>query len=179
MTSALRPLLATRAIPTQPRVAIPTDVTFTDDIDWIAIERAITGDLPRPQLTRDEKLTATLLLIRAGWTEKATAEAVNVDRRQVARWKFEHGLSGASTCTVDDCGDLVKGRGLCLKHYKQDQRRREKFTAPAKRTPHRREPAKCGTRPGYKRHLREGTSVCEGCRTANANYGAERYRTAA
>lgn len=179
MTSALRPLLATRACATPTRVALPTDITYTGDIDWIAIERAITGDLPRPQLTRAEQLTATLLLVQAGWTEKDTAEAVGVNRRQIARWKFDNGLSGASTCTADDCDDLVKGRGLCLKHYKQDQRRRERYTAPAKRMPRRREPAKCGTRPGYKRHLREDTQACDACRAANANYGADRYRAAA
>ncbi|KAB1146775.1 WhiB family transcriptional regulator [Streptomyces luteolifulvus] len=33
----------------------------------------------------------------------------------------------------------------------------------------------CGTRPGYRRHQRQGTEVCEPCREANAD--AERQRT--
>ncbi|GGJ87232.1 hypothetical protein GCM10011583_18460 [Streptomyces camponoticapitis] len=121
---SLRPLATRPSLGRQP-LPIPTDRTYSRGVDWIALERAIAGDWPRPQLTRHEQLTATLLLIRAGWTEKATAEAVGVQLRQVSRWKFEHGIGGASTCTRDDCGTQVKARGLCSPHYRQDQRRRK------------------------------------------------------
>lgn len=40
-----------------------------------------------------------------------------------------------------------------------------------------RTPAKCGTRPGYKRHLREHTAVCEPCRSANADYVVQHQHT--
>ncbi|MCP3820112.1 hypothetical protein NLX86_19025 [Streptomyces sp. A3M-1-3] len=169
-----RAALATWAKPAPAPLPFPTDRTYTGDIDWIAIERAITHDHPRVQLTRDEQLTATLLLIRAGWTEKDTAEAVGVDKRQIARWKYENGLGAARTCTLDDCGDQIKARGLCYRHYRQHERKRKAAARPTKGA-RRREPAACGTRPGYKRHHREGTPVCEPCQTANANYGTDRY----
>lgn len=38
-----------------------------------------------------------------------------------------------------------------------------------------RTPAQCGTRPGYKKHRREGTPVCEPCQTANAEYATHRH----
>lgn len=40
-----------------------------------------------------------------------------------------------------------------------------------------REPAKCGTRPGYKRHHREGTPVCKPCADANRTYTNTRNQT--
>ncbi|MFG3510209.1 hypothetical protein ACGF5F_32455 [Streptomyces sp. NPDC047821] len=170
--------LATRALPTRQRISIPTTNTYSQGVDWVAVERVIYGDLPRPDLTRTEQLAATLLLIRAGWTEKRTAEVVGVQIRQVSRWKFEHGLGGARTCQVDGCGDQVKGRRLCYRHYRQDERRRKAAARPAKKkasTP--REAAKCGTRSGYKRHLRENTVVCPPCRRANAEYALSQYHT--
>jgi WhiB family redox-sensing transcriptional regulator len=42
------------------------------------------------------------------------------------------------------------------------------------RTPSRRTPVRCGTRPGYKRHHREGTPVCEPCNDANRAYANQR-----
>lgn len=45
----------------------------------------------------------------------------------------------------------------------------------------RRTPARCGTRPGYKRHLREHTPICQPCADANRAYGnqrAQREKTA-
>jgi WhiB family redox-sensing transcriptional regulator len=46
------------------------------------------------------------------------------------------------------------------------------------RTPsRRREPARCGTRPGYKRHLREHTGICEPCAEANRTYMNRRNQT--
>lgn len=170
--NARRPL-ASWATPRAPHIPLPTTETFTGDIDWIAVERAITGDGPRPHLTLDERREAVLLLIRAGATEEQAALKAGVNRRQVARWKFDHGLSGARTCTVDGCGQQVKGRGLCDHHYKQDKRRREA----AGLRPAVRQPARCGTRPGYKRHHREGTPVCDACAEANRAYANQRLKT--
>jgi len=173
MTAALRPLLATRAVGITARPSLPTDTTTTGDIDWIAIERAITGDTPKPQLTAEERLTAALLLVRAGWTETATAQVVGVNKRQIARWKFEHGIGGSSACREDGCDDIVKARGLCDRHYRQQERRREAAPRPPRK---RREPARCGTRSGYKRHSRNGTPFCDACRAANAEHGRELTR---
>ncbi|QCX81183.1 hypothetical protein C9F11_38000 [Streptomyces sp. YIM 121038] len=115
---------ATWAVPVRRPLPLPTTKTSTGGIDWIAVERAITGDYPRPHLTREERCTAAIILIRAGFTEKETARLVEVAERQIARWKFQHGLGGASTCAISDCYDLVKGRGLCHRHYRRDLRRR-------------------------------------------------------
>lgn len=41
----------------------------------------------------------------------------------------------------------------------------------------RRTPARCGTRPGYKRHLRENTPICEPCADANRQYANQRLQT--
>jgi hypothetical protein len=155
--------LATWAIPRKQHVSIPTTDTFTGDVDWIAIERTITGDTPRPELNLNERRLAVLLLIQSGATEEQTERLTGVNRRQVSRWKFENGLGGARTCTVDGCGRQMKGRGLCDPHYKQDKRRRE--------------PARCGTRPGYKRHHREGSPVCDACAQANRAYANQRLKT--
>ncbi|MFE0647445.1 hypothetical protein ACFVZH_02490 [Streptomyces sp. NPDC059534] len=173
MTAALRPLLATRAVAIHTRPPLPTDTTTTGDIDWIAIERAITGDTPRPTLTAEERLTATLLLVRAGWTEAATAQVVGVDKRQIARWKFEHGIGGSSACREDECDDIVKARGLCDRHYRQQARQREAAPRPPRKP---REPARCGTRAGYKRHSRKGTPFCDACRAANTEHTRELTR---
>ena len=171
--TALRPL-ATWAVPTRPSIAVPTDITYTDDIDWIAVERAVTGDRPLPALNFDERRAAALLLTRAGFSEKETGSLVGCNARQVSRWKFEVGLSGAKTCSLDDCDDQVKGRGLCYRHYRQDERRRKA----AERKPRSgRQPARCGTRPGYKRHHREGTPICDACAHANRTYTNQRNQT--
>jgi WhiB family redox-sensing transcriptional regulator len=42
---------------------------------------------------------------------------------------------------------------------------------------YRRTPARCGTRPGYKRHLREGTPICDACADANRDYANQRLKT--
>lgn len=170
----IRRPLASQIIPTRPRITIPTTDTYTDDIDWIAVERAITGDTPRPTLNLEERRTAVLLLARAGVAEERIVSLTGVDRRQVARWKFEHGLGGARTCTVDGCGQQVKGRGLCDNHYRQDKRAREAAGLQPRGS---RRPARCGTRPGYKRHHREGTPVCDACAQANRDYANQRLKT--
>lgn len=41
----------------------------------------------------------------------------------------------------------------------------------------RRPRARCGTRPGYKRHHREGTPVCDACADANRAYANQRLQT--
>lgn len=47
-----------------------------------------------------------------------------------------------------------------------------------RRTPsRRRNQARCGTRPGYKRHHREGTPVCTACANANRTYMNQRNQT--
>lgn len=124
-----RPLLATRAMDHRPRFSLPTDVTDSTDIDWIAVERTITGDQPRPELTRAEQQEAAIILVLAGVAEKATAHIVGVAPRQVARWKLARGLSKPNICRLTDCDDIVKAHGLCYRHYRRAQRASKKEAA--------------------------------------------------
>lgn len=60
------------------------------------------------------------------------------------------------------------------------KRRGWKPTTPqqqAKPRPKKRQPAKCGTRAGYKRHLREKTEICAPCRKANTDADNRLRRT--
>lgn len=118
-------------------VGVPTTDTFTDDIDWIAVERFVAGDLPLPVLSGGEVSAAAVLLCSSGMSEVDAAVLLGVDKGQVARWKAR-----------------VR-RGVSLDELS-------------------RRGAKCGTRSGYKRHLREGTLTCDACRAAKRD--AERIR---
>lgn len=166
-----RRALATWAVPAIERIPLPTHETYEDGIDWIAVERATLGD--RVELTWDEKKEAALAMVRAGLPEKETAARAGTSPRQVSRWKFEVGLGGASACSHDDCSDKVKGRGLCDNHYRQDARDRAAKASAARSHPNKRQPAKCGTRGGYKKHGREKTEICAPCRAANTAAAAK------
>lgn len=64
------------------------------------------------------------------------------------------------------------------------RRKRRRFTSrakagttPPKASAQKREPAKCGTRPGYQKHLRENTVICAPCRQANTDADNRLRRT--
>jgi hypothetical protein len=66
----------------------------------------------------------------------------------------------------------------------QLRKRRNRFTNNAKTTTRaveapskKREPAKCGTRAGYQKHLREKTEICAPCRQANTDADNRLRRT--
>ncbi|MFF1341084.1 helix-turn-helix domain-containing protein [Streptomyces sp. NPDC058290] len=122
MTTTLT-LKASRAISTRPRVPLPLE-TYSDDIDWIAVQRVVEDDRPLPALTREEQRVAALLLTAAGRSEKDTARLVGTHDRQIARWKEQAGTKPTRSCTVDDCNNPIKALGLCHRHYRQEQRRR-------------------------------------------------------
>lgn len=122
---------ASRAISIRPRVALPIE-TYSNDIDWIAVQRVIEDDRPLPALTREEQRVAALLLTAAGRSEKDAARLVGTHDRQVTRWKEQSGAKPPRPCTVDDCDSPIKALGLCHRHYRQEQRRRN--PQPAKST---------------------------------------------
>lgn len=168
---ATRKALATWAVPTVERIPLPTHKTYARGIDWIAVERATLGD--RVELTWGEQQEVALAMVRAGRSEKEAAACAGTSPRQVARWKFDAGLGGASACTRDDCSDQVKGRGLCDNHYRQDARDRAAKGSAARSHPHeqkrvKREPVECGTREGFAKHIRRKNKICQPCRDANA-----------
>jgi hypothetical protein len=47
---------------------------------------------------------------------------------------------------------------------------------PPRKTRIAKNPAKCGTPGGYRKHLRDGTPICEPCLTGNRTYERERRR---
>ncbi|MFE3169298.1 WhiB family transcriptional regulator [Streptomyces sp. NPDC059224] len=55
------------------------------------------------------------------------------------------------------------------------QRRATPKAAPVPKQP--RQPAKCGTRPGYQKHIRERTEICGPCRQANTDADNRLRRT--
>lgn len=62
------------------------------------------------------------------------------------------------------------------------RKKRRRFRAPTNTTPtktpaKKREPAKCGTRGGYQKHLREKTEICAPCRQANTDADNRLRRT--
>jgi WhiB family redox-sensing transcriptional regulator len=62
------------------------------------------------------------------------------------------------------------------------RKKRRRFTSRAKTrtvnaSPKNREPAKCGTNSGYRKHLREKTKPCDPCRKAHAADDARLRRT--
>lgn len=132
MTSiASSSIKATRTLSTPPRIPLPLE-TYSNDIDWIAVQRVIEDDRPLPVLTREEQRVAALLLTAAGRSEKDTARLVGTHDRQVARWKEQSGIKQARVCQVADCEARIKALGLCHRHYRQEQRRRS--PAPQKPT---------------------------------------------
>ncbi|MFH9798047.1 helix-turn-helix domain-containing protein [Streptomyces virginiae] len=122
MTSTVS-IKASRTLSTPTRVALPIE-TYSNDIDWIAVQRVVEDDRPLPALTRDEQRAAALLLVDAGRSEKDTARLVGTHDRQVRRWKEKAGLTEVRQCSEADCDGPIKALGLCHRHYRQEQRRR-------------------------------------------------------
>lgn len=62
--------------------------------------------------------------------------------------------------------------------YSRSRKSKTKGQAePSKPQPKKREPAKCGTRAGYQKHLRETTTICPPCRQSNTDANNRLLRT--
>jgi hypothetical protein len=146
----------------------PAEPTSEDDVDWIAIERAVQGEIPADGISAAETRTAALILNRSGLSEREVAEHLHINRRQVARWKAAARVAEgkqAATCSNDDCTDFPISRGLCNRHYKQ-LRAAEKAAAAGT--------SKCGSYAGYQTHRRYHTKVCNRCRAARHEFDQNR-----
>ncbi|MCG0066267.1 WhiB family transcriptional regulator [Streptomyces tricolor] len=71
--------------------------------------------------------------------------------------------------------------GMSQKQLREKRRRftsraKTSTTAPSSRK-RKRQPAKCGTRSGYQKHLREKTEICGPCRQANTDADNRLRRT--
>ncbi|GAA2630014.1 hypothetical protein [Streptomyces axinellae] len=119
---AHRPLTAARTYSHGLRLVPPTTETCTDDggIDWIAVERAATGDYDPTLLNLDERWAATHLLLAAGLGEPAIAERLATNKRQIHRWRhtdYRPSQRPRPAQTVSPCGTDAA--------YRRHQRRGE------------------------------------------------------
>jgi hypothetical protein len=86
----------------------------TARIDWYAVERAISGEAPRPVLTPEEAREAALFLRRAGVPRETVSTRLNVYSRLIREWEADAGMLGPDElCTSPGCQRARAGRGLC------------------------------------------------------------------
>jgi len=123
-----RPLIAAVARSRRPGFIPPaTEEEFsTDTVDWYAVERAISGEEPRPELTREELREAALWLRRHGMERAAVSVHLSVYERLVKDWEADAGMLGTDQlCTIDGCRKARAGRGLCTVHLQADRQWRK------------------------------------------------------
>lgn len=98
------------------------DQFSTDTIDWYAVERAISGEIPRPQLNGHELREAALWLRQHGMPRAAVSVHLCVYERLVKEWEADAGMLGPDQlCTRDGCQKARSGRGLCTAHLLADR----------------------------------------------------------
>lgn len=123
-----RPFLARPARGYGSRFIPPAKETefSTARIDYYAVERAISGEGPRPELTRDELREAALWLRRHGVERAVVSVHLCVYERLVKEWEADAGMLGPDQlCTEGDCGKARAGRGLCTGHLAADRKWRQ------------------------------------------------------
>lgn len=115
----MRTFRGTRAQEQRSTFLPPTteDEFSTPSVDWYAVERAIGGEHPQPELTDAEKRQAALWLRQHGVPRIAVSVRLSVYERLVKEWEAEAGLLGPEDlCSHDDCNRASAGRGLCAPH---------------------------------------------------------------
>lgn len=158
-------------------IQAPCTDTTTYDIDWVAVERAINTPGSRVELNLAEKRAACLLMSQAGYSPREISTQLCIFQRQVERWKRDGKPLAIEpveqrVCGITGCEETHRAHGLCSWHYDESRRQEAAPTQPRKA----REPARCGTRAGYKRHSRKGTPFCDACRAANTEHSRELAR---
>lgn len=126
--TAYEPIGATRTYSETQVAWLPPAHPTTRDIDWIAVERAAYGDKPQHDLQPAELRATVVLMARLGRTERQIADYLDINVRQVARWKYANPNAIGNSrrrgaCTVKACTRMCKARGLCNAHYQQVRRR--------------------------------------------------------
>ena len=98
----------------------------TEQVDWYAVERAISGDYPRPHLTLDEAREAALWMRRHGIDRAHVSVQLSVYERLVKEWEADAGMLGPDQlCTEPGCRKARAGRGLCTGHLNADRQWRK------------------------------------------------------
>ena len=94
--------------------AEPTDNAL--DLDWVAIERAITGQ--PVTLTEDEQRTAARVLHGLGHTDPDAAARVGTTAKRIAAWRKQD-ATPVPVCAAEGCGQTIPTRGMCTAHQEQ------------------------------------------------------------
>ncbi|MCW7941623.1 hypothetical protein AAW14_06130 [Streptomyces hygroscopicus] len=107
-----------------------TETEFsTRRIDWYAVERAISGDHPRPHLNADEIREAALWLRSHGMPRATVSVHLSVYERLVKDWEADAGmLDPDQLCTTTGCRKARAGRGLCTTHLTAERQWRRALT---------------------------------------------------
>ena len=119
-----RPLIASFARSWRTGFIPPAEETefSTERIDWYAVERAINGGYPRPQLNADEAREAALWMRRHGIDRARVSVQLGIYERLIREWEADAGmLSPDQLCTEPGCGKARAGRGLCTGHLTADR----------------------------------------------------------
>lgn len=104
------------------RLPSPPVKTYSNGIDWIAVERAARGELRADALTPAETREAALWLARAGRARAAISIQLSVYERLVKEWQAEEGLlADADLCSRPKCRRASAARGLCATCYSQQR----------------------------------------------------------
>lgn len=102
--------------------------SYTDDIDWHAVHRAISGEHPRVELNPQEAREAAICLRRNGIPRRNVSAQLCVYARLVKEWEAEAGLlTQDELCTTSDCPKPSVGRGLCATHLEQHRRHNQQW----------------------------------------------------
>ena len=98
-----------------PHRSFPTPLeTYSNGIDWIAVERAARGELRADALNPAEVREAAIWLAKAGTARKAISTQLCVYERLVKEWQAEEGLlPDSDLCSRPNCRRASSGRGLC------------------------------------------------------------------
>jgi hypothetical protein len=123
-----RPFIAAVARSRRPAFIPPAteDKFSTDTVDWYAVERAISGEDPRPALNEHELREAALWMRRNNTPRAVVSVQLSVYERLVKEWEADAGMLGPDQlCTIDGCRKARVGRGLCNPHLQADRQWRK------------------------------------------------------
>ncbi|MDX2645070.1 helix-turn-helix domain-containing protein [Streptomyces sp. PA03-1a] len=61
--------------------------TWNRDVDYVAVQRVVSGDWPLPELQEKEQRVAARLMFQAEVSDKEVARRLGISERTVARWR--------------------------------------------------------------------------------------------
>ncbi|MHA4819454.1 hypothetical protein ACXZ65_34455 [Streptomyces aculeolatus] len=101
----------------------PADPTGHGDIDWIAVERLLHGDIQPAALNSVELREAAAALYRTGTPVKELARRIDVQEAAAYELLAAAGvLPPDQYCSLDDCWRFRRGHGLCQRHLEWERR---------------------------------------------------------